>query len=304
MTYQHNERRGDTVNTAAGVVWDKTGPDGLGKQVSPATLGDSNSESVFAALKFEPSDAFNMVYKYDWATNDYTPEGNTAVAINPANASQLAGSLSLIMDNQVAGVATTGAFIGQTIQPGFVPVFAPDGLRSGFATNAWTVPGKQSYTGHNVTMNWRATDEISAKAIFAYRRSYLYGASALAGMSGMVVTPAAAAAIQADASGLISRGEPRPLLCQAAVGNRYHESGTQRVYRNEQWSGELQLNYNDDRMDFTAGGIFFHSSEQEGGPSTMFWSRRTCILAIPNNTGLMPQANGTLGATAPQRSAV
>ena len=83
VTYQHNERRGDTVNTAAGIVWDKTGPDGLGKQVSPKTLGDSNAESVFAALKFEPSDNFNMVYKYDWAANDYTPEANTAIVINP-----------------------------------------------------------------------------------------------------------------------------------------------------------------------------------------------------------------------------
>ena len=47
VSYVHNERRGDTVNTNAGVVWDKTGPDGFGKQVSPRTLGDHNSEAVF-----------------------------------------------------------------------------------------------------------------------------------------------------------------------------------------------------------------------------------------------------------------
>ena len=233
VTYQHNERRGDTVNTAAGYVWDKTGPDGFGKQVSPKTLGDSNSESIFAALKFEPSDNFNMVYKYDWATNDYTPEGNTAVALNP-NGHLLPSPtpngriLSLVMANQVAGVATTGAFIGQTIQPGVVPVFAPDGLRTGFATNAWTVPGKQRYTGHNVTANWRASDRVSAKAIFSYRSSYLYGASALAGMSGMVITPAAAAAIQADTTGGIPASSANPntltkALINQSVGNRLHE---------------------------------------------------------------------------------
>ena len=290
VTFQHTQRRGDVVNTAAGFVWDKTGPDGLGRQVSPATLGDNNAESIFAALKFEPSDNFDMVYKYDWASSEYTPEGNTAVAINPNSAN--GRILSLMMNNQVAGVATTGAFIGQTIPAGVVPVFALDGLRTGFATNAWTVPGKQSYTGHNVTANWRASDRVSAKAIFAYRRSYLYGASALAGMSGMVITPAAAAALQADTSGFVSAGNKAAYA--AAVGNRLHEAGTQRVYTNEQYSGELQLNYTDDLMNVTAGGIVFRSSETEGGPSTMF-SSRNMFIQMPHNTGLVPQANGTVG---------
>ncbi len=294
VTYQHNERRGDTVNTAAGIVWNKTGPDGLGQQTSPATLGDSNSESIFAALKFEPSENFDMVYKYDWATNDYTPEGNTAVAINAGTAN--GRILSLVMANQVAGVATTGAFIGQTIQPGPVPVFATDGLRTGFATNGWTVPGKQSYTGHNVTANWRASDSFSAKAIFAYRSSYLYGASALAGMSGMVITPAAAAALAADTSGLVSAANKTAYA--NAVGNRLHEAGTQRVYRNKQWSAELQLNYNNDLLDATAGAIYFHSDEDEGGPATMF-SSKSMYIQTPNSTGLIAQTNGTTGAQSP-----
>ena len=297
VTFQHSQRRGDTVNTAAGFVWDKTGPDGLGRQVSPATLGDNNAESVFAALKFAPSDNFDMVYKYDWASSEYTPEGNTAVAINPNSAN--GRILSLVSANQVAGVATTGAFIGQTIQPGVVPVFATDGLRSGFATNAWTVPGKQSYSGHNLTANFRASERMSAKAILSYRKSSLYGASALAGMSGMVITPAAAAALQADTSGLVSAGNKAAYA--AAVGNRLHESGTQRVYTNEQYSAELQLNYNDDLMDVTAGAIYFHSSETEGGPSTMF-SSKSMYIQMPNNTGLVPQANGTVGAQSPNEA--
>ena len=292
VTFQHTERRGDTVNTAAGVVWDKTGPDGFGKQTSPKTLGDNNAESVFAALRFEPSDTFNMVYKYDWASSKYTPEGNAAVAINPGSAN--GRILSIVAANQVAGVATTGAFIGQTVQAGVVPVFATNGRRTGFATNAWTVPGKQRYSGHNMTANWRASDQITAKAILSYRKSYLYGSSALAGMSGMVITPAAAAALQADTSGLVTAANKAAYA--AAVGNRLHEAGTQRVYRNEQYSGELQLNYSDELMDLTLGGIYFKSKESEGGPSTMF-SSRNMFLAMPNNTGLVPQANGTVGTS-------
>ncbi|MBV1687938.1 TonB-dependent receptor [Novosphingobium sp. G106] len=297
VTFQHNERRGDTVNTAAGLVWDKTGPDGLGKQTSPKTLGDNNAESVFAALKFEPSDSFNMVYKYDWASNDYTPEANVAVALNPNSGN--GRLLSLVMNNQVAGVATTGAFVGQTIQAGVVPVFATSGLRTGFATNGWTVPGKQRYSGHNLTANWRATDNFSAKAILSYRKSFLYGASALQGMSGMVITPAANAAIQADTSGLISTATKAAYA--AAVGNRLHEGGTQRIYRNEQYSGELQLNYTTELVNATAGGIYFHSNEQEGGPSTM-WSSKSMYIQIPNSTGLLPQANGTTGAQSPNEA--
>ena len=290
VTFQHTQRRGDTVNTAAGVVWDKTGPDGLGRQVSPATLGDNNAESVFAAVKFEPSDNFDMVYKYDWASSEYTPEANVAVAINPGSAN--GRILSIVAANQVSGVATTGAFIGQTIQAGAVPVFAPDGLRTGFATNAWTVPGRQRYTGHNVTANWRVSDSLSAKAIFAYRSSYLYGASALAGMSGMVITPAAAAALQADTSGLVSAANKTAYA--NAVGNRLHEAGTQRVYTNKQYSGELQINYASELMNLTLGTIYFESKETEGGPATMF-SSRNMFLGIPNNTGLVPQANGSVG---------
>ena len=115
----------------------------------------------------------------------------------------------------------------------------------------------------------------------------------------MVITPAANAAIQADTSGLISAATRR--LTPHAVGNRLHEAGTQRVYTNKQYSGELQLNYNDDLMDVTAGAIYFESKETEGGPSTMF-SSKNMYLQIPNNTGLMPQANGTVGTQAPNEA--
>ena len=49
-----------------------TGPDGFGKQVSPATLGDHNSEAVFAAVKFEPSNNFQATYKFDWTGDNYS----------------------------------------------------------------------------------------------------------------------------------------------------------------------------------------------------------------------------------------
>ena len=248
-------------------------------------MGDHNSEAVFAALKFEPSDNFAATYKFDWTGDNYTPEGNAAIIYNPAtNDGKI---IRALINNQVAGVATTGAFIGQTIKPGVVPIFAPDGKRTGFATNAWTVPGYQRNSGHNLTMEWEASDNVTVKNIMAYRSSYLYGASALTGMSGMVITPAAAAAIVADTT--ITGGA----AYAAAVGNRYLDFGTQRLYRNQQWSEELQLNYNSSLMNLTLGGIYFKSKEREGSPQTMFASKNR-FIAIPDNTGLLPQADGTL----------
>ena len=148
-SFVHSERRGDTVNTNAGVVWDKTGPDGLGRQVSPKTLGDHNSEAVFAAVKFEPSDTFKATYKYDWSGDHYTPEANAAIVFNPATSDGKV--INALIRNQVAGINTTnttnpGIPIGSVVQPGTVPVFAPNGRRTGFASNAWTVPGYQRNT--------------------------------------------------------------------------------------------------------------------------------------------------------------
>lgn len=302
VSYVHNERRGDTVNTNAGVVWDKTGPDGFGKQISPKTLGDHNSEAVFTTVLFEPSDDFKATYKFDWSGDHFTPEGNAAIVYNPLTSDGRV--ITALMANQVAGINTTnvnnpGIPIGATVQPGTVPVFAPNGRRTGFASNAWTVPGYQRNSGHNLTIEFNPTDNLTVKNIVAYRSNYMYGSSGLAGLGGMVVTPAANAAIQADTS---IAAATRTLI-SANVGNRYLDFGTQRLYKNKQFSEELQINYNSDLLNLTVGAIHFSSKEREGGPESMFSSKNRYV-GIPNNTGLIPQADGTLriGANTPHQA--
>jgi iron complex outermembrane receptor protein len=289
VSFVHAQRNGDTVNTNAGIVWDKTGPNMLGKQVSPKTLGDHNSEGVFAAVKFEASDNFKATYKFDWSGDHFTPEANAAVIYNPATSDGKV--ITALMQNQVAGLNTTNpAFpTGYIVQPGTVPVFAPLGKSTGFASNAWTVPGYQRNSGHNLTLELRASDSMTIKDIVAYRSNYMYGASDLAGLGGMVLTPAANAVIQADTT---IAAATRTLI-NANVGNRYLDFGTQRLYKNQQWSNELQLNYNSDLMNLTLGAIYFHSKEREGGPDTLFSSKNR-FVGVPDNTGLLPQADGTL----------
>jgi iron complex outermembrane recepter protein len=302
ISYVHNERRGDTVNTNAGVVWDKTGPDGLGKQTSPRTLGDHNSEAVFATVKLEPSDVFKATYKFDWSGDHFTPEGNAAIVYNPLTSDGRV--IAALIANQVAGTNTTnttnpGIPIGSTVQPGTVPVFAPNGRRTGFASAAWTVPGYQRNSGHNLTIEFNPTDDLTVKNIVAYRSNYLYGASDLAGLGGLVITPAANAAIQANP---LIAAATRTLI-NGSVGNRYLGFGTQRLYKNQQFSEELQINYDSDLLDLTVGAIHFSSKEREGGPDTLFSSKNRYV-AIPDNTGLLPQADGTLriGANTPHEA--
>jgi iron complex outermembrane receptor protein len=96
VTYVHDEHRGDVRNLGAGVVFDRTSPiqNVVGRTVSPTWLGNKNADSVFAALKLEPSDAFSVTYKFDHSNNQITPEARATLVINPNDF--VGGALSAI----------------------------------------------------------------------------------------------------------------------------------------------------------------------------------------------------------------
>lgn len=166
ISYTHDEREGDIKNVGAGTVWNKTAV-GLGRMVSPKTLGDKNSESVFVAVKFEPSDNFNVVYKYDWTENDFTPEGYGYFGFLPSVRSPVTGPLIQAMYNA-------------NRPPG------PDYHRPKYLNNAYTAPGHSKASGHSITANLRINDELSLKNILAYRQSSIYAASDISGLGGMI----------------------------------------------------------------------------------------------------------------------
>lgn len=163
VAYTHDERRGDIRNTGAGVVWDRTAF-GLGKQTSPKTLGDKNADSWFAAVKFEPSDGFQFVYKYDRTNNDFTSEGyglavftsTTPAIVDYFNAAVAAGRLS------VAGAR-----------------------RPKEVNNEFTTPGNLKSSGHSLTSDIRLSDSVSLKNIFGYRKSSNYTTTQIDGAGGL-----------------------------------------------------------------------------------------------------------------------
>jgi iron complex outermembrane receptor protein len=234
FSYFHDERRGDIENLAAGTVWDRSAsPDPLVSRVdrSPKYLGNKNVDAVFAALKFESGD-FTTVYKFDWADGDNTPEGTALVGVNPG-----------VGD---AGPAVAG-FINALInsQPGNV-ITAPDGKRPKQVYNSWVVPSLQKMQGHNLTSTWQASDDITVKNTFAYRKSHQWSNSAIDGFSALPLTTAAAPLF----------GLPPQL-----AGQPFVIVGSQSVSRSEQYSDELQVNYDSDFLTLTVGGLWFHSKD-------------------------------------------
>lgn len=75
FSFLRASKRGDIENAGAGTRWDRSLAPGYGVTISPKYLGSVDSNSYFAALKFEPVDNFKAVYKFDRNEDRGTPDG-------------------------------------------------------------------------------------------------------------------------------------------------------------------------------------------------------------------------------------
>jgi iron complex outermembrane receptor protein len=162
VSYLHDYRRGDTRNAGGGTVWDYSNAttDKVGKtQTSPKWLGGIKSDSVFAAVKFEPSDSFRTVYKFDWTHDNSSPE---AVAFIGADLSGPAGP-------------TLGFILGAN------PVLTAGAKRPKTVNNGFSIPRVQTNYGHSLTSTYEAGD-LTIKNIAAYRYTILHTSDQLDGL--------------------------------------------------------------------------------------------------------------------------
>jgi len=231
VNFVHMERRGDIRNTGAGVTWDRTGPNtGLGVQKSPKYLGDKNVDSVFAAVKFEPSDTFKLTYKFDWVENRGTPEGVGLLGINPAGLGP-AGALlqaELAFQPGGAGAALTRLYPER-----------PRALNNWFSTESYY----KAY-GHNIKAELRVNDNITMLNTLSYRHSVARTATQEDGLGGLVnVVPL-----------LGPVGAPFILFTNSAYAYA------------TQWSDEFQVNADYDFVTVTAGLLYYHDSTYQGSP--------------------------------------
>ena len=284
VSYMHDEKRGDIRNLGAGQVWDRTASlwePARSIEKSPTWLGSKNSESVFAALKFE-SGGFRTVYKFDWNENDATPDGTALLGYNP-NIPLLGNFLSAII----------------TSQPIPVPI-ASDGKRPDAVLNSWAIPTSQKTQGHSLTSTFDLTDDIAVKNILAFRKSRLFTASSIDGLSALTFTPQAIgpyATFVAFSTGLLT-GAESPEVIQGTigavaqglaplVGSPFVGIATQPANRSEQISDELQINYVSDFLTATVGALWFESKD---------WTGETYLQ---NTLSFAPVPGGVLRNTQP-----
>jgi iron complex outermembrane receptor protein len=257
LSFVHRYKRGDVRNASSGLIWDRTlSPSRYGKVTKSVDyLGTIDSNSYFAALKFEPSDSFKMVYKYDRNEDNGSPDAAAFNGYDPAT--PLTGSVVTALLNS---------------QPN--PVYiASDGLRPEVVNNGFAIPREALIQGHSVTATWQATDNLTIKNIFAYRSGRLFSTSALDGISNLTFTQAAvqplatllafsrfpAAQAPGEIPGLIASLTPQ-------VGGRFLLVTSGAASDNKQWSDELQINFHTNRLQLTAGAMWFHSKEHSGSP--------------------------------------
>ncbi|HKX77314.1 MAG TPA: TonB-dependent receptor [Novosphingobium sp.] len=247
LNYTHSERDGEIRNLDPGHTFDfsAAGPESWVDKirwVSPKRMGDRNSEAAFAAVKFEPSDTFKMVYKFDYNQVDYTPDANYLVTYIPA---------------------FFGPF-GNVLQEAYKTyplVQTGENSRASAVHNGWSTPGYLKQIGHNLTTTWEASDSVTVKNIFGYRKGGLVVTTDVGGHTAYL-TQAAVNIMAANA------GIP-PAFLASFVGAPLPFYGIVSEAHVKQWSDEIQVNYDSEPLTLTVGGIYFKINTSDGSPQNL-----------------------------------
>lgn len=277
VSYVRNYKRGDIRNVAAGQVWDRT--NSFSKRTakiekSPRFLGTTDSHSVFAALKFESGD-FTTVYKFDWMEDSGSARGTGLVGYND-------------------GIPLLGAFIDTMIQtqPNPVPINA-SGLRPKSVSNGFVIPTDQSSQGHSLTSTYQISDNLSVKNIFAYRKSFISGASSIDGVSSLIITPqsilpfAVLSAFSTLPPAQAAAAIPSFIAALSPlIGSPWIGIGSQTMARSSQISDELQFNYESDFLTATVGAVWFQSKDHVNESR-----QQNTITFAPIFGGVIPNTN-------------
>jgi iron complex outermembrane receptor protein len=259
FSFVRRYQRGDIENARPGIVWNRaTAGPRFGVHPSERWLGTTDSNSYFAAVKFEPNDDFKLVYKYDRNEDKGTPDGTGFVGYDPT--APLTGTLvTALLNSQATPVHT-----------------APDALRPDVVDNGWVIPRNMLIQGHSATATWQAADNITVKDVFAYRKSFVFATSSIDGLSSLTFTPQAVIPLATLFAFSSVPAAQAPALIptiaaglQPLVGGQFVLIGTESTSASEQWSNELQVNFHTDKLQLTAGALWFHSKDIAGGPTGM-----------------------------------
>ena len=168
FTILHSEREGDTKNLGAGTTWNYTA-EGQGYKTSPSRLGDEDVNAFFGALRFDLLANLDLIYKFDYSENAFTPE-----AVSPAYISPGPGGTSAYA--AILGIQPPGALLS--------PITTQ---RPNAVNNSFTTPGYSYGYGHNLTASYIFDHGVTVKNVFSWRRSGVQSSYQLDGMGGLTV---------------------------------------------------------------------------------------------------------------------
>lgn len=251
LSYLHGERDGDIRNLGAGTKWDFTERSGgvWGVRTSPETLGAENVDAFRAALKYEAGD-FSATYKFDLSDSNSTAPGTGLLTLDATGIIESQGTASEL--------AALGLVTSQT---------RPDAVNNAFDTAT-----EQRTMGHVLTMNVKATDNLTFKNILSYRTNkikYSNQIDAAGGLLQNATTDYLAnllgglgfGGMDTDPNSTANQGDPLVLL-GIVVGTN-----------NQQFTEEAQLNYESDKFSSIVGAFYFDENvdlNKLGTPLALF----------------------------------
>ncbi len=147
-TFLHSQNDGYVHNLGAGQTWDfRAATNGhLGIETSPSTLGSSDINAVFVAIKFRPPaiDDLTLNYKFDYSDQHNVPNGQQPVAVYaPASA------------------------IYALQPPGFRPIISYGPAYT--VNNPFATDNPSTIWGQSLTIDYDVDDWLKLKSLTAYR---------------------------------------------------------------------------------------------------------------------------------------
>ncbi len=289
ITYLHSQRRGDTRNLGAGTTLDyRLASPLMGVRVSPEYLGSDNVEAVAATLKLDAFDGLDLIYKFDYSENNYTPNA------------------------QGSNYVQTGGIVATLRAASPNPMTPLTSLRPDAVNNAFTTPSRLWSYGHNFTAQYRVNDAITIKNIASYRKSSLTSSFQLDGTGGLVniavgALPGGRVLTLANVTNTSNRSLSGGGAAGVIAGTGVIPPGTPFVFlsnntfnRERQWSDEFQVNISTKWFELTAGYIHFDNHIATGGAADLYNTLQTTALygqgttsfgtafVMPKNTGFIP----------------
>jgi iron complex outermembrane receptor protein len=243
VTYMHSERDGDVENLGAGTTWDYGPATGgaMGLRTSPKRLGDENINAWAASVRFDLNPDLDLIYKFDYTQNRYSPNAQGVAYLNSPIFSQLYAT----SPNPMSPITKQ----------------RPDAVNNWFST-----PGYARSLGHNLTASYRVNDNLTFKNILAFRSTRLDNTFQLDGLGGFINSPVALGpGISLPVASIPGTGGT-----PGAVGAPFNFLVNNGYTYEEQVSDEFQINITTERANVTAGYIHFRDHNVTAGYESVF----------------------------------